>query len=215
MTQMIFPKEIEKYISGLEYETCNIARTSNIVLLFGDNYSLKISKNIEEIRNEYEKNKWLSKRILSPKPICFCIEDGKAYYLREYLKGKTLIDEMYLNNPELIIDYLSKAISLLRKLDNENCPFENNESIGNKFVHGDLCLPNIIVNNNEVGFIDLDNAGIGDEWNDYAWLLWSLEYNLKTDKYNKLFLEKSNIEFNEDKYNQYIEEEYRLRLKKG
>ena len=37
--------------------------------------------------------------------------------------------------------------------------------------------------------IDLGNAGIGDHHIDIYWLLWSLEYNLKTDKYNEYFLE--------------------------
>ena len=37
--------------------------------------------------------------------------------------------------------------------------------------------------------IDLGNAGIGDHHIDIYWLLWSLEYNIKTDKYNEYFLE--------------------------
>ena len=55
-------------------------------------------------------------------------------------------------------------------------------------IHGDFCLPNIILNNflpSEM--IDLENAGIGDHHIDIYWLLWSLEYNLKTDKYNEYF----------------------------
>jgi len=71
-------------------------------------------------------------------------------------------------------------------------------------------LPNIYVNENDefIGFIDLDNAGLGDKWYDYSWLLWSLEYNLKTDKYNQILLDKLNLEFNKDKYDKYILKEY-------
>jgi len=71
-------------------------------------------------------------------------------------------------------------------------------------------LPNIYVNENDefIGFIDLDNAGLGDKWYDYSWLLWSLEYNLKTDKYNRILLDKLNLEFNKDKYDKYILKEY-------
>ena len=57
--------------------------------------------------------------------------------------------------------------------------------------------------NNFVGFVDLGNAGKGDRWYDYAWMLWSLEYNLHTDKYNKILLDKLNIEFNKEKYQEY------------
>ena len=78
-------------------------------------------------------------------------------------------------------------------------------------MHGDLCLPNIYVddNNNFAGFIDLDNSGVGDKWYDYSWLLWSLEYNLKTKKYNKVLLDRLRLTYNQEKYEKYIPEEYR------
>ena len=111
----------------------------------------------------------------------------------------------------MLVDILCKVIRILRKVDHYNCPFKSKDNIGNDFVHGDLCLPNILVDENNifVGFIDLDNAGLGDKWYDYSWLLWSLQYNLKTDKYNKVLLDKLNIDFNISKYNKYIPTEYR------
>ena len=128
-----------------------------------------------------------------------------------YLKGYSLTDKKIINDPELLIDILVKIVKVLRSLDNLNCPFKSTDNIGNDFVHGDLCLPNIYVDDNYefAGFIDLDNSGLGDKWYDYSWLLWSLSYNLKTDKYNKLLLDKLNIEFDEEKYNKYIPEKYR------
>ena len=73
-----------------------------------------------------------------------------------------------------------------------------------------MCLPNIYFddNNEFIGFIDLNASGLGDPWIDYAWMLWSLEYNLKTTKYHHLLLEKLNIKFDIDKYNYYIPVEY-------
>lgn len=57
-------------------------------------------------------------------------------------------------------------------------------------IHGDFCLPNIILNSYiPHSLIDLGFAGIGDHHIDIYWVLWSLEYNLKTDKYNDLFLD--------------------------
>lgn len=56
-------------------------------------------------------------------------------------------------------------------------------------IHGDACLPNIIQNNGEFSsFIDLNTAGVGDKHTDLYWAIWSLRYNLKTDKYTELFL---------------------------
>lgn len=56
-------------------------------------------------------------------------------------------------------------------------------------LHGDYCLPNIILDNWKFsGFIDLDNAGIGDKHVDIFWAIWSLKFNLKTNKYTERFL---------------------------
>ena len=93
-----------------------------------------------------------------------------------------------------------------------DCPYLSFDSTGHDFIHGDLCLPNIYVDDDDqfLGFIDLGNSGKGDVWYDYAWVLWSLEYNLKTNKYNEILLQKLQIEFDEEKYNQYIPKEYRF-----
>jgi len=55
-------------------------------------------------------------------------------------------------------------------------------------LHGDYCLPNIILKNWEFsGYIDLDCSGVGDRHVDIFWAIWSLFFNLKTDKYHERF----------------------------
>ena len=57
-------------------------------------------------------------------------------------------------------------------------------------LHGDYCLPNIILHNWKFSsFIDLDHAGVGDRHVDIFWALWSLEFNLKTDRFRDRFLD--------------------------
>ncbi len=56
-------------------------------------------------------------------------------------------------------------------------------------LHGDYCLPNIMLS----GFkgkhiIDVGEGGVGDRHFDLFWGLWSLSYNLKTDAYRDDFL---------------------------
>lgn len=57
-------------------------------------------------------------------------------------------------------------------------------------LHGDYCLPNIMLDDWRFsGFIDLDNGGVGDRHIDLFWGVWSLQYNLKTDRYRDRFLD--------------------------
>lgn len=57
-------------------------------------------------------------------------------------------------------------------------------------LHGDYCLPNIILNNWKLsGFIDVGSGGIGDRHIDIFWGVWTLWFNLKTNKYYQRFLD--------------------------
>ena len=57
-------------------------------------------------------------------------------------------------------------------------------------IHGDFCLPNIMLDNWHLSaFIDLGNGGVGDKHIDIFWAVWSLFFNLKTDKYTHRFLD--------------------------
>lgn len=57
-------------------------------------------------------------------------------------------------------------------------------------LHGDYCLPNIMLDNWQFSsFIDLDTSGIGDRHVDLFWGMWSLQFNLKTDRYCERFLD--------------------------
>ena len=57
-------------------------------------------------------------------------------------------------------------------------------------LHGDYCLPNIMLDDWRFsGFIDLDAGGVGDRHIDLFWATWSLQFNLKTDRYRERFLD--------------------------
>lgn len=209
--QIRFPEEINKIIEGLNYKIDNIGRSEDKVIIIENKYVLKISKNIDNLKREYDINEWLKDKIPCTFNVLFIVEDDFAYYLRICLNGVSLIDKRFISNPDLLIESLCKTVKILRSLDKYKCDFLSIESIGDSFTHGDLCLPNIYFdeNNNFIGFIDLGSAGLGDSWCDYSWMLWSLEYNLKTDKYNDVLLNKLGIEFDNNKYEKYIPLEYR------
>lgn len=67
------------------------------------------------------------------------------------------------------------------------------------FVHGDYCMPNIIVGD-DISFIDLGRSGVDDRYNDIAIALRSLKKNIELInkpfllKYNQIFLETYGID---------------------
>lgn len=57
-------------------------------------------------------------------------------------------------------------------------------------IHGDYCLPNIMLKDWEFSaFIDVGNGGIADRHIDIYWAIWTLEFNLKTDRYASRFID--------------------------
>ena len=62
---------------------------------------------------------------------------------------------------------------------------------GEVLLHGDYCLPNVMLNRDFTlsGFIDLGNGGVGDRHIDIFWGRWTLLFNLGTDKYADRFFD--------------------------
>ncbi|MDR0813317.1 MAG: aminoglycoside 3'-phosphotransferase [Oscillospiraceae bacterium] len=57
-------------------------------------------------------------------------------------------------------------------------------------LHGDYCLPNVILDDWRFsGFVDLGSGGVGDRHVDLFWGAWTLNFNLKTDKFRQRFFD--------------------------
>ena len=57
-------------------------------------------------------------------------------------------------------------------------------------IHGDYCLPNIMLDNwRFTGFIDVGAGGVSDRHIDLYWGVWSLAFNLKTTRRTDRFLD--------------------------
>lgn len=205
LKEVYVPEMIQDYIMNLKIKKITKAQTSgDFVYQIGDKYILKISENVERLKREKEANDFLAKKVPVSQTICFVEEEGKAYYLKTQLKGNTLLHKTYLNNPEKLAKLLAEAIHMIHNVDVSDCELKNPDSKGDCFVHGDFCLPNILVRYNKiVGFVDTEASGIGDAWMDYAWCIWSYEHNLGTKKYTHLLLDALGITFDEEKFDMY------------
>ena len=203
----MLPYIIEELVKNLEIkEITDFHRSGDLVYSFGNKYILKVSTELARIQQEFNKDTWVSNYIPSGKPVVFIIEGNKGYYLREYLEGDNLCEKDYLKDPLKLIDFLVEGLSIIHNTKVDSDEYVIMEGY-NTLIHGDYCLPNILVKNDKIsGFVDLGNAGIGDPWMDYAWCIWSLEYNLGTKEYTPILLEKLGIEFNQEKFDKYTKE---------
>ena len=203
MITVNIPKEISLIIKEkLIQEITDFHVSGDLVYNIENEYIMKVSKEVSRLEEEYQKDIWFSTKLPTPKPIKFIVEDGEAYYLRECIDGENLCGQKYLTNPNLLIKLLKEALDIFHGIDSKDCPFVVGD--GDILIHGDFCLPNILVKNDKVvGFVDLGDAGVGDVWCDYAWCIWSFEYNLKTKKYTKDLLEVLGIEFNQEKFENF------------
>ena len=150
------------------------------------------------------------------------ISREKDYLVTKEAVGEDAIAPKYLANPEKLCKALAEAMKYLHSKPIEGLPVsmcmdiyakgENADRLKqDTFIHGDFCLPNIILDDWKFStFIDTGLAGVGDKHIDLYWCLWSLNYNLKTDKYTDYFLElygKENVDMELLKLVKEVEEQ--------
>ena len=199
---MNLPQKIKLLVGDLPYKIDDIGRSGDTILFYGDKYVLKISNDCDRVRRECQKLRWFEGKLPTAKVIEYIEENGKSYLLETKVQGVSLINV----SSDKVINLLIEAISLLNDEKLKQCPFKSQDNQGKDFVHGDLCLPNIMTDGKKItGFIDLDNSGLGDKLYDISWACWSLLYNLKDKKYIEEFLQKLKIDLPEEKYKQYVD----------
>mgnify|MGYP003309059917 CR=1 FL=1 len=69
------------------------------------------------------------------------------YYLKTKVIGTPLVN--YINNPKLVIKLIKEAFDIIHNVDISNIKILNKDSVGNKLVHGDFCLPNILASDKD------------------------------------------------------------------
>ena len=79
-----------------------------------------------------------------------------------------------------------KSFNDARRIAEEGLPLLKTDVL----LHGDYCLPNILLNDWKLsGYIDLGNGGMGDRHIDILWGIWTLRFNLGTNKYTDRFMD--------------------------
>ena len=212
------PPVIGRILGGRTLIRRTMGRNCQRVYAAGKDLYLKISSDLTDIRRERDIDIWLEDKlpggIAIPKVGAYdeVIDprDGikYGYLLTSAVHGTPAACPPYVKDPHRLCPLMAEAIRIFHSLPTEGCPLSANElpKDGNTVIHGDFCLPNIILHRSKVsGFVDLGQVTVGDPWVDYAWCLWSLKYNLKTDAYHQLLLDELGITFDEEKYKKYVD----------
>ncbi len=193
-----FPKELHYLFEGATiYDSSSHPTMTTLYSDFG--YYIKYSEK-GALKKDAELGKLFETMGIGVEVVHY-ISAEKDYLVTKEAKGEDALASQYLDNPEKLCEVLAEAMKYLHSRPVKDVPvsacmdiYEKGENAGklkqNTFIHGDFCLPNIILDDWKFStFIDTGLAGVGDKHIDLYWVLWSLNYNLQTDKYTEYFLE--------------------------
>ena len=190
----------DDFPKGLHYifENAKVYDSSShptMTVLYSENgYYVKIGEK-ESLTKEAEMAKLFERNGIGVEVVSY-ISDVKDYMVTRPAKGEDCTH--YLNNPEKLCEVLAESMKFLHSRPVAVIPvsacMETYAGLDfmkqDTFIHGDFCLPNIILDDWKFStFIDVGLAGVGDRHIDIYWALWSLNHNLKTDKYTDCFLD--------------------------
>lgn len=195
-----FPQELHSLLKTAKlYDSSCHSRAK--VYYIDSGYYLKIDDK-GTLKREAELTQFFFEKGLGVELISY-ISTDKDYMVTRSAVGKDATH--YLDEPKLLCEVLANALKMLhsqsvsegtislRHQQYVNSAMEHGCEIpwkADTFIHGDFCLPNIILNHGAFSvFIDVGDAGLGDKHIDLYWALWSLNYNLKTDAYSGYFLD--------------------------
>ena len=112
-----------------------------------------------------------------PELVGFFHAYGDDWLLTRELPGVHLYHESLGWEPARVARRFGEILREIHATDPSECPF-GDASPGNVLIHGDYCLPNVLVEDGRLsGLVDVGRAGLGDARDDLAAGVWTLHYN--------------------------------------
>jgi aminoglycoside phosphotransferase len=144
--------------------------------LAGESGSVYV-KRAAELASERDRLSWLAGRLPVPEVVGFVHAHGDDWLLTREVPGVPLYDASLRWDPARVARRLGEILREIHSIDASGCPF-GDSAPGNVLIHGDYCLPNVLVAEGRlVGIVDVGRAGLGDPRDDLAAGLWTLHYN--------------------------------------
>jgi aminoglycoside phosphotransferase len=134
-------------------------------------------KRAAALTTERDRLAWLAGRLPVPELVGFIHASGDDWLLTRELQGVPMYHASLGWEPAQVARRFGEILRAIHSIDAAGCPF-GDSSPGNVLIHGDYCLPNVLVEQGRLsGLVDVGLAGLGDSRDDLAAGLWSLNYN--------------------------------------
>lgn len=112
--------------------------------------------------------------------------DGVGWLVMTAVPGKSAADDWPADQRDAVIDAVAEVLVDLHALPADDCPFVNSIGGDDVVVHGDYCLPNVMIDPDTLtptGLIDLGRLGRGDRSSDLMDMTHSIESDALNPQY--------------------------------
>ncbi len=188
------PDSLQPFLSGAKLYDSSCSPNARVWLAEGkeDVFLKKAPKG--SLETEVSMAAFFHNKGFGPQVLAF-VQSDSDWLVTRRIPGRDCLADPYLADPKRLSETLGILLRMLHGTDPTGCPVSdcNPEWItpeSRVLIHGDYCLPNVILDKWDFsGFLDVGGGGIGDRNLDLYWGCWSILYNLKEDRWCTRFLD--------------------------
>jgi kanamycin kinase len=134
-------------------------------------------KRAAHLAGERDRLEWLQGRLPVPELIGLYRGFGDDWLVTRAVPGVPLSDKSTGLQPGHVARRLGEILRDIHSVAASDCPF-GDSGPGHVLVHGDYCLPNVLVADGRLsGLVDVGLTGLGNPNVDLAAGVWTLQYN--------------------------------------
>ena len=134
-------------------------------------------KRAADLAAERDRLSWLQERWPVPEAIGLFHEMGDDWLVTREVRGVPIHLASQGREPASVAATLGAILRGLHATRADDCPFGIRKP-GNVLIHGDYCLPNVLVEDGELSaLVDVGLSGLGNPETDLAAGVWTLQYN--------------------------------------